>query len=120
MEKVSRWGRGAGKPAGMRALEFTLETESHLEEMTRRQGTQRRPSHPQPRRWVQGQGQGGGSHQGGRNKSRAEPYLSPSETDIKCKKNIKKKIACWQGKLPEVPQSEKGLQNYLYGLVSTF
>ena len=72
----------------MRALEFTLETESHLEEMTRRQGTQRRPSHPQPRRWVQGQGQGGGSHQGGRNKSRAEPYLSPSETDIKYKKNI--------------------------------
>lgn len=94
--------------------------ESHLEETTRRQGIQRRPSHPQPGRWVQAQGQGGGTHQGGRKKSQAEPYLSLSETDIKYNKNFfKKKSTCWQGNISEVSQSEKGLQSYLYGLVLT-
>lgn len=47
-----------------------------------RQGIQRRPSHPQPGRWVQAQGQGGGTtKEAGRVK--AEPYLSLSEIDMK-------------------------------------
>lgn len=97
MEKGSRRGTGAGKPVGMGALECTLEMESHLEETTRRQGIQRRPSHPQPGRWVQAQGQGGGTHQGGRKKSQAEPYLSLSEIDMKYNKNFFFKVLAGKG-----------------------
>ena len=35
------------------------------------------------------------------------------------KKHLLKKSTCWQGNIPEVSQSEKGLQSYLCGLVLT-